>query len=76
MSERRSAVERLRDVVQYIDDIRSFIGDRDFAAFANDPVLQRPVLYSAIAIGEAVKQVGPEARAAHPEVDWKGPAGL
>ena len=76
MSERRSAVERLRDVVQYIDDIRSFIGDRDFAAFANDPVLQRPVLYSAIAIGEAVKQVGQEVRAAHPEVDWKGPAGL
>ncbi|MGB6451570.1 MAG: DUF86 domain-containing protein [Steroidobacteraceae bacterium] len=76
MNEKRSAVERLRDVTQYIDDIRNFIGERDFAAFAKDPVLQRAVLYSAIAIGEAIKQVGPEVRTAHPDVDWKGPAGL
>lgn len=76
MIEKRSIVERLRDVAQYVDDIRNFIGNRDFAAFANDPVLQRAVLYSAIAIGEAIKQVSPEVRAAHPEVNWKGPASL
>lgn len=63
-------------MAQYIDDIRNFIGDRDFAEFANDPVLQRAVLYSAIAIGEAIKQVSPEVRAAHQEVNWKGPASL
>lgn len=73
MIEKRSAVERLRDVALYIDDIRHFIGDGDFAEFANDPVLQRAVLYSAIAIGEAIKQVSPEVRAAYPEVNWKGP---
>lgn len=76
MTEKRPTVERLRDVAQYVDDIWNFIGNRDFSAFANDPVLQRAVLYSAIAIGEAIKQVDPQLRAAHPEVNWKGPASL
>ena len=51
MIEKRSTVERLRDVGQYIDDIRN-------------------------SIGAAIKQVSPEVRAAHPEVNWKGPASL
>lgn len=76
MNEKRSTEERLRGVTQYIDDIRNFIGNRDFTAFASDPVLQRAVLYSAIAIGEAIKQVSPGVRAAHPDVNWKGPASL
>lgn len=74
MNRERSTAQCLQDVVQYIVDIQRFIGTREFSAFANDLVLQRAVLYSAIAIGEAIKLIDPIVREANPDVNWKGPA--
>ena len=52
-----------------------FKGPADKAEFLRDPKTQSAVLHQLLIIGEAVKRMSPEFRAAHPEVPWKVIAG-
>lgn len=48
-----------------------FRGTEDKAGFLADAKTQSAVLHQLMVIGEAVKRLSPEFRAAHPEVPWK-----
>lgn len=48
-----------------------FKGPAEKAEFLEDAKTQSAVLHQLLIIGEAVKRISPESRAAHPEVPWK-----
>ena len=52
-----------------------FKGPAGKAEFLADAKTQSAVLHQLLIIGEAVKRISPEFRAAHPEVPWKLIAG-
>jgi uncharacterized protein with HEPN domain len=52
-----------------------FKGSADKAAFLADAKTQSAVLHQLLVIGEAVKRLSPEFRAAHPELPWRLIAG-
>jgi uncharacterized protein with HEPN domain len=52
-----------------------FKGPADKAEFLEDAKTQSTVLHQLLIVGEAVKRISPEFRAAHPEVPWKLIAG-
>jgi uncharacterized protein with HEPN domain len=48
-----------------------FKGLADKMAFLEDVKTQSAILHQLLIIGEAVKRISPEFRAAHPEVPWR-----
>lgn len=52
-----------------------FKGPSDKTEFLGDAKTQSAVLHQLLIIGEAVKRISPEFRAAHPDVPWKLIAG-
>jgi uncharacterized protein with HEPN domain len=70
-----------RDDAHLLDILRAaqlaieFKGPAEKAEFVVDAKTQSAVLHQLLIIGEAVKRVSPEFRAAHPEVPWKLIAG-
>ena len=77
---RRSTAERLLDIRAAATDLRDIVADMDTEAFHTLPHADR-LAYRAIKnalaeLGEAVKALPEEVRKRHPEVDWKGFAGL
>ncbi len=48
-----------------------FKGPAEKAEFLQDAKTQSAALHQLLVIGEAVKRISPEFRAAHPEVPWK-----
>lgn len=52
-----------------------FRGQAEKAEFLEDAKTQSAILHQLLIIGEAVKRMSPEFRAAHPEVPWKVIAG-
>ena len=75
MSERDLGVY-LGHIVMAMDAIAEYImGMRD-EDFFNDRKTQDAVIRNCEIIGEAIKHVPDDYRAQHPEVDWRGLAGL
>jgi uncharacterized protein with HEPN domain len=68
--------DRIGDILVAIADIRADTKGMDLAAFENNPTAVRPVLYSIGVIGEAVKAIDPDFKAAHPEIPWRAIAGI
>ena len=70
-----------RDEAHVLDILKAarlaieFKGTADRAAFLADAKTQSAVLHQLLVIGEAVKRLSPEFRAAHPKVPWKLIAG-
>jgi uncharacterized protein with HEPN domain len=66
-----------RDDAHLIDILRAarlaieFKGPLEKAEFLGDAKTQSAVLHQLLTIGEAVKRISPDFRAAHPEVPWK-----
>jgi uncharacterized protein with HEPN domain len=77
---RRGTRERLEDIHAAAEDALAFAGGLDEAAFAALPAADRRTyraLKNTLAeIGEAVKLLPPEVLGRHPNVDWRGWAGL
>ena len=53
-----------------------FLGDATVAGLKADLKTQSAVLHQLMVLGEAIKRISPEFRAAHPEVAWKKAAGM
>ena len=68
--------DRLGDILAAIADIRADTIGMDLAAFEKSPVVVRSVLYSIGVIGEAVKAIDADFKAAHPDIPWRAIAGL
>ncbi len=66
----------LAHVLESIEAIERYTRGMEAAAFLNDSQAQDAVVRRLEIIGEAVKNVGPEFRAAHTEIPWKRIAGL
>ena len=70
-----------RDDAHLLDILRAarlaieFKGPVDKAEFLGDAKTQSAVLHQLLIVGEAVKRISPEFRAAHPEVPWRVIAG-
>jgi len=70
-----------RDEAHLLDILKAarlaieFKGSADRSGFLADAKTQAAVLHQLLVIGEAVKRLSPEFRAAHPEVPWKLIAG-
>ena len=56
--------------------LQEHVYDVTFDAFASDAVPRRAVARSLEIIGEAAKNLSPALRDQHPDVDWRGMAGL
>ena len=65
----------LLDVLKAARLAIEFKGSAKKAEFLEDAKTQSAVLHQLLIIGEAVKRLSPEFRAAHPEVPWKLIAG-
>ncbi len=72
----RSEQERIADILVAIADIRSDTAGMDFGTFSQKPAVIRSVLYSIGVIGEAVKHIGDEFRAARPQIPWRAIASM
>ena len=65
----------LLDILKAARLAMEFRGPAEKAEFLEDAKTQSAVLHQLLIIGEAVKRISPEFRAAHPEVPWKLIAG-
>lgn len=68
--------DRVGDILAAIADIRADTMGMNLSAFEKSPVVVRSVLYSIGVIGEAVKAIDPEFKAAHPEIPWRAIVGI
>ncbi len=70
---RRSDRERLEDLAEAIAAIHAHLATR----ISSDERLKRDaILYNLVIVGEAVKGLGDETKARHPDIPWKQIAGL
>lgn len=56
--------------------LRAHLHDVPFDAFVADEIMTRAVARSLEIIGEATKNLSPALRKRHPDMDWRGMAGL
>jgi len=66
----------LGHIVMAMDAIAEYIDGMTDAAFYDDRKTQDAVIRNCEIIGEAIKHVPSEYREQHPDVDWRGLAGL
>lgn len=66
----------LGDILDELEFLESVRERSDARTLAGDPVLQRAVARSLEVIGEASKRLPDSFRSEHPEIDWRGMAGL
>ena len=71
----RDDAGRLRDILNAIDKVRSYV-DKGQRGFEQNELVQVWILYQIQVIGEAARGVSPEMRAAHPEVPWLDVIGM
>ncbi len=66
----------LEDIVEASDRVSRYSEGKDLSTFPQDEMAYDAVLRNLQIIGEAAKSVPADVRQGHPEVDWKGMAGL
>jgi len=66
----------LGDIIEASGRILRYTEGKDLATFSADEMAHDAVLRNLQIIGEAAKATPADVRQAHPEVDWKGMAGL
>ena len=66
----------LEDILEASSRVVRYSEGKDLAAFSADQMAYDAVLRNLQIIGEAAKAIPQDVREAHPDVDWKGMAGL
>ncbi|OGI64104.1 MAG: hypothetical protein A2W18_01240 [Candidatus Muproteobacteria bacterium RBG_16_60_9] len=64
------------DILKSAQLVIEFVGSLDKEAFLRDRKTQSAVLHQLLLVGEAVKRLSENYRAAHPEIPWKRVAGM
>ena len=76
----RDDENRLRDIVQSIEDLQNFVSGMTKAQFLkiekSDRMKFRAVCDCISTLGEAAKNLSPEITSKNGDVDWKGLAGM
>ena len=76
MSDRREVRDYLFDILQAIEDIRSYTIGMSVDAFRKDRKTQQAVIRCLEVVGEATKKIQPALRDRHPETPWQEIAGM
>lgn len=66
----------LLHIVESFQDVLDFVADKDYAEFVKSKLLINAVVRSFEVAGEATKNLSPELRARHANIDWSGMAGF
>ena len=66
----------LRDILDAIDDIESFVGEMTYEEFVKDRKTMNAVVRSIEIIGEASKNIPETIKAKYTEIPWKQMAGM
>ncbi len=66
----------LEDIIEASDRVLKYSEGKDLSTFSADEMAYDAVLRNLQIIGEAAKSIAADVRQGHPEVDWKGMAGL
>lgn len=66
----RAWQERVRDILQAIEEIRRFTDGMDFEVFQSDDKTIRAVEMNLIIIGEAAGQIPDDVQEAHSQIPW------
>jgi uncharacterized protein with HEPN domain len=66
----------LRDMLDATQKVIRYTADRELATFAADEMAYDATLRNLEVLGEAAKKIPEEIRQRHPQVDWRGVAGL
>lgn len=66
----------IKDIMEAIEDIESFIGDMDYDSFYSDKKTRSAVVYKLEVIGEATKNIPASVRNKYKELPWKDMAGM
>jgi len=64
------------DVLNAMRDVRAYVGNMSFEAFAADQMKVDATHRKLEIMGEATKRLSPALRDAHPEIPWKKMAGM
>jgi len=73
---RRDYRDYLRDMLESVDDIESFIGGMSFEEFKRDKKTLNAVVRSIEVVGEAAKKIARALRDGHKEIPWKEMAAM
>ncbi len=73
---KRDYRDYLKDILDSIDDIESFIGGMSFEEFKKDKKTINAVVRSIEVIGEATKNIPRTLKDKHKEIPWKRMAGM
>jgi uncharacterized protein with HEPN domain len=66
----------IKDILDSINSIETFVKGMDFNTFKNDDLVSSAVIRKFEIIGEAVKHIPNEMRIKYPEIPWKEIAGF
>lgn len=66
----------LLHIATSFEKITEYLRGMDYEAFSKSPLVQDAVIRNYEIIGEAAKNITEDFRARHPEIDWRGMAGL
>jgi uncharacterized protein with HEPN domain len=72
----REYADYLRDLLDAIEKVQTFIKDLEFEDFKKDDKTKFAVIRGLEIIGEATKHIPDEVRVRYPEVPWKEMAGM
>ena len=72
----REYADYIRDLLDAIEKVQTFIKDIDFEDFKKDDKTKFAVIRGLEIIGEATKHISDEVRARYPQVPWKEMAGM
>ena len=63
-------------IADSLQDVVDFLSGKDYSEFVESKLLINAVVRSFEIAGEATKNLSPEFRLLHPEIDWTGMAGF
>jgi uncharacterized protein with HEPN domain len=76
LSDRREVRDYLSDILQAIEDIRTYTGGITVDAFRQDRKTQQAVIRCLEVVGEAAKKIPAALRDLHPDTPWQEIVGM